>query len=160
VDAADSLTLIARSRCGGEPVAVLTVIETTNDRELHRRLRLRFPADARIARYTQMAVLKPYRGLNLPVRMVAEAHRQFVVPRRIGHTWLVFNADRAASSSFCRLLGFRPAPGTVSTEYGCSRVLIHNEKVPPNAAAPNTNGNGAEAESSVIRLDPDEWVAQ
>jgi hypothetical protein len=159
-DGTDSLTLIARSVHGSEPVAVLTVVETTNDRELQRRLGLSFPPGARTARYTQLAVLKPFRGLNLPVRMVAEAHRRFVVPHQIRYTWLLFNADRAASSSFCRLLGFRAAPGTISTEYGRSRVLIHSEEVRPNEPAQYTNGNGAEPESGVTNLDPDEWVAQ
>lgn len=124
VGADKSLTLIASSRPELQPVGVVTVVETTDDIALHSRLGLRFPEGARSARYTQLAVLKPYRGLNIPVQLVAEAHRQFVGPRGIDYSWLLFNADRAASSSFCMVLGFTPSPETVNTEYGVSRVLI------------------------------------
>jgi hypothetical protein len=75
----------------------------------------------------QLAVRKPYRGMNLPVQLVLEGRRQFVLPRRIEHTWLLFNAERARSSSFCRLLGFRASTERFHTEYGLSRVLLHHE---------------------------------
>ena len=123
------LTLIARGESDPNPAAVLTVLETTGDDELHRSLGLIFNADTRVARYTQFAVLKPYRGLHLASQLVLEAYRQFVVPRRIDYTWLLFGADRANSSSFCRQLGFVASPETFYTEYGRCRVLTRNERV-------------------------------
>ena len=170
---AGMLTLIARPESQFEPVAVLTVMETTGDQELHRRLGLAFDEGARIARYTQLAVLKPYRGLNLPVQLVLAARRQFVVPRHIDYTWLLFDAERAGSSSFCKLLGFRASLETFDTEYGCSRVLIRKD------GAAITGVNGWRAQDSlgayrmnghkkltdvrpftVARVLADEWVAQ
>ena len=121
------LTLIARGESEANPAAVLTVVETTGDDELHQRLGLIFNMSTRVARYTQLAVLKPYRGLNLPSQLVLQAHQQFVAPRRIDYTWLLFDAERANSSSFCRQLGFVASPETFYTEYGHCRVLTRNE---------------------------------
>jgi hypothetical protein len=122
------LTLIARSESDPNPAALLTVLETTGDEELHRELGLIFNKDTRVARYTQCAVLKRYRGQHLASRLVLEAHRQFVAPRRIDYTWLLFGAERANSSSFCRHLGFMASPETFFTEYGRCRVLTRNER--------------------------------
>jgi hypothetical protein len=94
------LTLIAGSESDLNPAAVLTVLETTCDEELHRTLGLIFNKDTRVARYTQCAVLKPYRGQHLASRLILEGHRQFVKPRRIDYTWLPCGAERANSSSF------------------------------------------------------------
>jgi hypothetical protein len=80
-----------------------------------------------VARYTQLAVLKPYRGLNLPVRLILEAHRTFVRPKEIRYTWLLFDAARARTSSLCQLLGFSASSRRFLTEYGCSRALTRDE---------------------------------
>jgi hypothetical protein len=145
------LTLIARSESDANPAAVLTVLETTGDEELHRGLGLIFNKDTRVARYTQLAVLRPYRGQHMASRLVFEAHRQFVAPRRIDYTWLLFGAGRANSSSFCRQLGFAASPETFFTEYGRCRVLTRNEhstaaelshwRSLQSAATPNGNGH-------------------
>jgi hypothetical protein len=121
------LTLLARTKSSSEPAAVLTITETTGDQPTHERLGLSFRDGARVARYTQLAVRKQYRGLNLPVQLVLEGRRQFVLPRRIEHTWLLFDAERARLSSFCTLLGFRPSTEQFYTEYGLRRVLLHHE---------------------------------
>ena len=63
------LTLVARDRSNQEPIAALTVLETTGNAEIHGRLGLDYFNEERTARYTQLAVLKPYRGMNLPVRL-------------------------------------------------------------------------------------------
>jgi hypothetical protein len=166
----EALTLIARAESHPEPAAVVTVIETTDEHELHRRLGLVFPERSRIARYMQLAVLKPYRGLNLPVQLVLEARTQFVKPRRMDYTWLLFDAKRASSSSFCQLLGFSASAETFSTEYGHSRVLVCNEAARLPAlhdwsARSNHRTNGyARAASAAIhavrQIRADEWVAQ
>ena len=120
------LTLVAYDGSSHEPVAVLTVLETTGEEEMHSRLGLSFH-DERAARYTQLAVLKPYRGLNLPVRLILEAHRLFVGPNDIRYTWLLFHAERARTSSLCSLLGFSASSRRFLTEYGCSRALTRDE---------------------------------
>ncbi len=164
------LTLIARPESQSEPAAALTVLETTGDHDLHRRLGLVFPESARVARYTQLAVLKQYRGLNIPVQLVREARRRFVVPRGISYTWLLFDAERARSSSLCRRLGFRASPGTFNTEYGCSRVLSRNDGAAVRSpltgwwpetclSARNTNSHGTAPGSAGERFLADEWVA-
>jgi len=121
---------VARDESTQEPVAALTVIETTGDAELHDRLGLSFPAGERAARYTQLAVLKPYRGMNLPIRLILAAQRRFVHPQKIHRTWLLFNAERAEKSSLCNLLGFDVSRNAFLTEYGRSRVLTRDETSP------------------------------
>ena len=121
------LTLVARDRSTEEAVAALTVVETTNDSEMHNRFGLCSLQSGRTARYTQLAVLKPYRGMNLPARLILAARERFVCPREIRYTWLLFDAEHARASSLCRLLGFHASWRTFLTNYGCSRVLTRDE---------------------------------
>ncbi len=127
-DPAQILTLVARLAYTNEPVAALSVVETTGDVAQHSALELSFPGGSRVARYTQLAVLKAYRGLHLPAHMIAEARRRFVLPNQIRYTWLLFNADTARSSSFCRELSFKCVEREFATEYGRSRVLVRRER--------------------------------
>ena len=119
--------LIARVASSGEPVAVIAVVETTDDALLHKRFSLPFSPTDRSARYSQLAVLKRYRGLDIPLRLVLEGNRQFVKPQGIRHTWLLFDADRANLSSFCRLLGFHAGDRVHHSAYGRVRVLTRSE---------------------------------
>jgi hypothetical protein len=129
-DAGQILTLIARTADTNEPAAALSVVETTGNHGLHRRFGLFFGENARVARYAQLAVRKPYRGQNIPARMILEARRRFVVPRQFTQTWLLFNAETARTSALCTLLGFKAGSQTIQTEYGCSRVLFRDEASP------------------------------
>jgi hypothetical protein len=126
-DPAHILTMIARLGYTNEPIAALSVVETTGDAALHSALKLPFPDGIRVARYTQLAVLKAYRGLRLPAHMISEARRRFVLPNHILYTWLLCEASTARSSSFCRELGFKCSDRTFATEYGSSRVLLRIE---------------------------------
>lgn len=130
-----ALHLLARAQISGAVVAALSVIETSGDDALHRRYGLDFPSGARVARYTQMAVLRPFRGLSLPLRLILEAHRRFVAPGLFDYTWLLFDAERAASSQLCRQLAFTPSAQIWATEYGRSRTLVRDEAAPPARAA-------------------------
>src|SRR5881296_466150 len=94
-ESASAFNLLARVEPDGDPVAALTVLDTSGEDQLHARCGLRFEPGARVARYTQLAVLQPYRGRNLPLAMMLEAHRRFVVPQRFDYTWLLFDAERA-----------------------------------------------------------------
>jgi hypothetical protein len=51
---------------------------------------LRFDPHARVARYTQLVALKPYRGMNMPLRLILEGHRRFVAPGQFDYTWLLW----------------------------------------------------------------------
>lgn len=130
-----SFHLLARVEPDGAVVAALSVVETSADRELHAGFGLEFPSVARVARYTQLAVLKPYRGLNIPLMLVLEAHRRFVAPGKFDYTWLLFDAERAASSLMCKWLAFTPGERTFPSEYGMSRALVRDERVPQSEQA-------------------------
>lgn len=121
------LHLLARDTATGRAVGVLTAVETTSTRGMHQRFALPFPKEASAVRYTRMAVLPAYRGQNLPLRLVFEAWRLFTEPRGIKHSWLVFESARAASSAYCRLLGYRVGSALVQAEYGQCRVLTRDE---------------------------------
>jgi hypothetical protein len=127
-DSTQILTLLARLSDTHEPVATMSVVETTDDAVQHGAFDLSFADGIRVARYTQLAVLMAYRGLHLPARMIAEARRRFVLPNQILYTWLLFHAAGAKSSPFCSELGFRCSEREFATEYGRSRVLVRKEQ--------------------------------
>lgn len=122
--------LLARAEPGHIPIGTLSLIDTSDNHQLHESLGLKFDLHAPVARYTHLAVLKPYRGMNVPLMMMLEAHRRLIEPRRIRYTWLLFGAERAPTSFLCRLLGFTPLPGTFISEYGCRRPLVKDEYTP------------------------------
>jgi hypothetical protein len=126
-DQTGAVHLLAYVEPGEEPVATLSVVDTSGNHQLHERYGLTFSPRARTARYTQLAVLKPYRGLSIPLRLILEAHHLFVVPGRFDYTWLLFDANRAATSSLCQWLAFIPSVGTFPSEYGLSRSLLRDE---------------------------------
>jgi hypothetical protein len=126
----DSQALHLLAKINEETVAALTVIDTTGDDSLHARYCLPFSAKVRAARYTQLAVLKPFRGLNIPLALIAEGHRQFVGPCGYDYTWLLYNAERAETCSLRRLFGFEVSRQVLMTEYGLSKLLVRSEAAP------------------------------
>ena len=129
------LQLLAREEESGRPVATLALIETSGDAAARARYGLQFRLNSRSVRYTQMSVLKPYRGLQLSLRLILEGHRLFVEPGHFDYSWLVFNAERASSSLLVQLLKFAPSMATVASDMGISRVLVRNEHAPECKAA-------------------------
>jgi hypothetical protein len=120
--------LFARAELTGETVAALTIMETTKEVDFYEQFGLRLKPDARVARYTQLAVSKPYRGMDLPLMLILEAHYHFVAPGGFTHTWLLFDADRASNSSLCRRLGFSASSRVFPTPFGVSRILVRDEQ--------------------------------
>ena len=118
---------LARLEQSREPVGTLSVVDTSNQHELHASLAFGFDPGARVARFTQLAVLKPYRGKNIPLAMMLEAHRSMIVPAQFDNTWLLFNVEKAANSFLSRQLGFTLLPQTFVSEYGCRCPLVRNE---------------------------------
>lgn len=124
-----SFHLLARIEANGDPVAALSVIETTGDNSLHEIYGLSFESQVRVARYTQMAVVERYRGLNLPLILMLEAHHRFIAVNGFDYSWLLFDADRAASSLICRLLGFTQGDRIILTDTSKCRALVRDERV-------------------------------
>ena len=119
---------LARLERSSEPVGTLSVVDTSDQHELHDSLALGFAPGARVARFTQLAVLKPYRGKNIPLAMMLEAHRSIIIPNQFDYTWLLFDVERAANSFLSRQLGFTLLPQTFVSEYGCRCPLVRNER--------------------------------
>lgn len=122
--------LLARAGFDEEPVGCLCVLDTSGDNELHAKFGLKFGPLARVARYTHLAVLKPYRGMNVPLALMVKAHHSVIVPRQFDYTWLLFDAERAGDSFLSRRLCFTPLPETFVSEYGCRRPLVRDERSP------------------------------
>jgi hypothetical protein len=120
--------VIARVESTGEPVAALTVVDTTDEVDFCGQYGLHLHANARTARYTQLAVIKPYRGMNLPLMLIIKAHYHFVVPGDFTHTWLLFDAKRAASSSLCTRLCFSASGLVFHSQFGVNRLLVRDER--------------------------------
>jgi len=122
--------LLARAEPDREPIGTLSVIDTSGDQQLHSSCGLKFEPHARVARYMHLAVLKPYRGMNVPLMMMLQAHRRVIIPHRFDYTWLLFDVERAATSFLCRRLGFTPTADTFISEYGCRCPLLRDERTP------------------------------
>ena len=129
-DPSSSLHLLARVESDGRPIAALSVVDTSGNCELHQSCGLEFPAGAFVARLTRLAVINEYRGLNIPMMLMLEAHRRFIVPGRFGYSWLLFDAHRALSSELLKGLAFVPRECVVLSEYGPSRALVRDEGAP------------------------------
>jgi len=119
---------LARLGQSGEPVGTLSVADTTGEHQLHDSLGLRFDPQTRVARFTHLAVLKPYRGRNIPLAMMLEAHQTMIVPGEFDYTWLLFDVEKAINSFLSRQLGFTLLPQTFVSEYGCRCPLVRNER--------------------------------
>jgi hypothetical protein len=125
----ECLHLLARVGPRGDPAATLSVVATSGS-NLHRMYGLNFEPGMRVARYTQLAVVKHYRGLNIPLGMILCAHRSFVRPRGFRYTWLLFDAERAVGSPLRKWFGFAVSAQKYLTEYGVQRVLVRDECSP------------------------------
>ena len=119
---------LARLKQSREVVGTLSVVDTSGRRQLHDSLGLGFDPQARVARFTHLAVLKPFRGLNIPLAIMLEAHRSVIVPGGFDYTWLLFDAGKAAGSFLARHLGFTLLPQTFVSEYGCRCPLVRDER--------------------------------
>lgn len=111
----------------GTGIATLSVVETTGDVNLHRQYGLAFPMDHSVARYSQLAVLRPYRGLGIAEHLIQEAQRQVIHSNSFDFGWLLFPAHRAANCKLTRSLGFVARPEVFATEFGRCQVLVRDE---------------------------------
>lgn len=126
---------LARLKRSHQAVGTLSVVDTSGQHHLHDSLGLGFDPKARAARFTHLAVLKPFRGMNIPLAMMLEAHHRVIVPRQFDYTWLLFDVEKASSSFLARQLGFTLLPQTFVSEYGCRCPLVRHEHAPEAARA-------------------------
>ena len=110
-----------------DPIATLSVVDTTQDRELHERCGLSFGITDRPARYTQSAILRPYRNRGLLKALIENAQSRVIRPNRFTVEWLLYPAARARSSKLIQELGFRTEGPVLNTEFGSCHVLMHRE---------------------------------
>lgn len=122
--------LLARLGRSGQVVGTLGVFDTSSEYQLHESLGLKFDRQSRVARFMHLAVLKTYRGMNIPLAMMLEAHRSVIVPRQFDYTWLLFDVEKATRSFLSQQLGFKPLPQTFISEYGCRCPLVREEHTP------------------------------
>ncbi|MCM3904256.1 MAG: hypothetical protein ND866_21340 [Pyrinomonadaceae bacterium] len=120
--------LLARIDPNRYPVGALSVIDTSGEHDLHKSFELGFGRQFRVARFTHLAVLAPYRRMNIPLMMMLNAFQEVIGPGGFDYTWLLFDTQRVASSALVNLLGFIPTRNGFSSEYGNRSALVRNEK--------------------------------
>ena len=150
--------VLARTHPGGEGIGTLSVLDTSGDGNLRSGYNLGFEPGARAARFTHLAVLKPFRGRNVPLMMALEAHRLFVAPGGYDYTWLLFDAERAPGSFLSRWLAFTPRAEVFVSEYGCRCPLVRDERAEESAAALRRAARFLEQPGALYALPPEDGV--
>jgi hypothetical protein len=113
----------------------LSVVETTGDRRLHQRYRLNFEENTRVARYAQLAILRPYRKRGIVEMLIETAQRTVIRPYGFAAGWLLCPAQQARSSMLTRYLGFATQSPLLTTEFGSCHALIRQEPSSPQAVS-------------------------
>jgi GNAT superfamily N-acetyltransferase len=115
------------ARDNEDGVGTLSVVDTTGDHSLHERYRLSFGKNERIARYAQLAILRPYRKRGILQMLIEAAQNTIIRPNGFAVGWLLYPAARATSSVLTERLGFTAEAPVLMTELGRCRVLIRRE---------------------------------
>jgi acyl carrier protein len=117
-----------------DAIGTLSVIDTTHERQLHERCRLSPGINDRVARYAQLAVLKPYRNRGILKMLIENAQRRVVRPNGFALEWLLIPAAHARSSTLIQELGFKTEGPVVKTEFGQCHLLTHRGTSLPQAS--------------------------
>jgi acyl carrier protein len=117
---------LARDSHSHDAIGTLSVVETTRDRRLHERYRLTFGNNDRIARYAQLAILKPYRKRGIFKMLIESAEKTVIRPNGFAVGWLLCPAAHARSPMLTSL-GFAAQAPILKTEFGSCRVLTRRE---------------------------------
>jgi hypothetical protein len=120
--------LLARPGPGEKAVASLAVVDTTNSVDLLGQCGIEIEMGKKIARYTRLAVRRPFRGLDIPLFLILEANRRFILPNQYDYSWLLFEERRASSTTLSTVFNLSPLKTVVRSEYGLCRVLLRNEQ--------------------------------
>src|SRR5260370_790521 len=110
-----------------DAVGTLSVIETSKDHQIHQRYKLRFGKNDRVARYAQLAILKPYRKRGIFEMLIETAQRTVIHPNGFTFGWLLYPAAHAQSCGLTGGLGFTAQAPLLTTEFGKCHVLIRRE---------------------------------
>jgi GNAT superfamily N-acetyltransferase len=123
------------ARDNHDAVGVLSVVDTTGNRRVHQDNRLSFGEKERVARYAQLAILKPYRKLGIFEMLIETAQRTVIRPHGFTVEWLLYPAARAHSCKLTRCLGFAAEAPTMAAEFGKCHVLVRRESSLPQVSA-------------------------
>jgi acyl carrier protein len=115
------------ARDNQDPIGTLTVVDTTADRQTHQLYRLRVGEKDRVARYAQLAILKPYRKHGIFRMLIESAQSAVIRPNGFSFGWLLYPAAQARSSRLTRFLGFTAETPLLTTEFGSCHVLVRRE---------------------------------
>jgi len=115
------------ARNNHETIGTLSVVDTTGDYDVHQRYRLPFDENERAARYSQLAILKPYRSRGIFKMLIDMAQNAVIRPNKFAIGWLLYPATHARSSILIRDLGFTVEAPLLTTEFGSCHVLIRRE---------------------------------
>jgi GNAT superfamily N-acetyltransferase len=124
------------ARDNRDAVGALSVVDTTRDRQVHQRYQLSFGQNDRVARYAQLAILRPYRKRGIFERLIETAQSTVIRPNGFTVVWLLYPAARARASMLTERLGFNAEAPLLTTEFGSCHVLIRREP-----SLPQVNGN-------------------
>jgi GNAT superfamily N-acetyltransferase len=112
------------ARDNHEAIGTLSVVDTTGDRQIHQRYRLSFTENVRVARYAQLAILKPYRKRGIFKTLIEIAQSTVVAPKGFAVEWLLYPAAHVRSSMLTQGLGFTAETPLLTTEFGRCHVLM------------------------------------
>jgi acyl carrier protein len=115
------------ARDNHDAIATLSVVDSTRDSQVHQRYRLTFEKNDRIARYAQLAILKPYRKRDIFKTLIETAETAVVRPNGFAVGWLLYPAAQARSSMLIKSLGFTAEAPLLTTEFGKCHVLVRRE---------------------------------
>jgi acyl carrier protein len=115
------------ARDNHDAIGTLSVVDTTGNYQVHRRYRLNFGENDRVARYAQLAILKPYRRCGIFKMLMDNARIAVIGPNGFTVSWLLYPAARARSSILTRSLGFTAEAPLLGAEFGGCHVLVCRE---------------------------------
>ncbi len=115
------------ARVDQNPVGALSVVDTSGNHGLHRQYGLNFGLDDRVARYAQLAVIRPYRKRGIFEMLVQTAQSTIVRPNGFAFGWMLCPAARTGSSRLTQSLGFDAERELLATEFGACHALIRDE---------------------------------
>jgi len=118
--------LLARDD-SGNGIGALSVVDTTQSNGLHQRYHLTFGSKDRVARYAQLAIVKPFRKLGILKMLIDEAQCRIIRSNGFDVGWLLYPAARAASCILTQSLGFTAVWPILATEFGQCHALIRRE---------------------------------
>jgi acyl carrier protein len=115
------------ARDNGKAIGTLSVVDTTRELQVHQRYRLSFGKNERVARYAQLAILRPYRKHGIPKMLVEAAQRAVIRPHGFAAAWLLYPAAHARSCMLTQCFGFTAEAPLLTTEFGKCHILIRHE---------------------------------